>query len=368
MTRAAVCFGSPSPEHDISILTGLQATQALLPGPFDVVALYWAKSGAWYQVPAQSEASDFAEGVPRGAVPVQLITGPDGGFSTEGRRGRRTPMGIDGLVNCCHGVPGEDGTLQALLDLAGVRYTGPSQWGAALGMDKLAFAGAMHAAGVPTPPTVALSDTLESVPFEPPFIVKPRFGGSSIGIEVVDDLGTARALARSQPLLQDGAVMQPYLQGAVDLNVCVRTHPMRQLSAVERPLRGPDGRIYTYAEKYLQGGEGMASAPREMPADVPTPIEADLRTYASMVMDIAMVRSVARIDFLWSGDDILVNEINTIPGALGWYFWSYEGIPFGQLLTEMLAEAELGPTRRFRTQGADGVALRSAGSIASKLA
>ena len=368
MTRAAVCFGSPSPEHDISILTGLQAEQALSAGPVDVVALYWATNGGWYQVPSGSEAADFADGVPRGATPVQLLTGPEGGFWAEGRRGRRTKLAIDGVVNCCHGVPGEDGTLQGLLDLAGLRYTGPSARGAALGMDKLAFAGVMELAGLPTLPTVDLTADVDHLPFAPPYIVKPRFGGSSIGIHVIDDLVTATALVATQPLLAEGAVIQPYLADAVDLNISVKSYPMLALSAVERPLRAPEGRIYTYAEKYLQGREGMASAPRELPADIPTAVEADLRSHAEVVASVALVRSVARVDFLWDDDQLFVNEINTIPGALGWYFWDNEGIPFGQLLAEMLAEAELGPTRRFRTEGADGTALRSAGTIASKLA
>ena len=88
----------------------------------------------------------------------------------------------------CHGGPGEDGTLQAALDLAGVRYTGPSAAGAALGMDKLAFGGAMAAAGVPSLPRAAFTADGADPDFAGPYIVKPRFGGSSIGIEITDDL------------------------------------------------------------------------------------------------------------------------------------------------------------------------------------
>jgi len=367
MSSAAVCFGSPSPEHDISILTGLQAVHALADAGNDVVALYWAKSGDWYEVPASIEAGEFADGLPRSAEPVALATGSEGGFVKEGRRGKRTPLNISAVVNCCHGVPGEDGTLQAMFDLAGIRYTGPSQWGAAIGMDKLAFTGTMIAAGVPSLPLWLVTDDVQ-IDGPGPYIVKPRFGGSSIGIEVVDDIDTAKALARTQPLLKEGAVVQRYLTDAVDLNISVRTWPQLSLSAVEKPLRtGSDG-IYSYADKYLGGIEGMASAPRELPADIPTPVEAQLREMAAAVADLAMVRSVARIDFLWSGEDLFVNEINTIPGSLSWYFWAHEGIPIARLIAEMLQEALDGPTRRFRTDGADGTALRSVGAIASKLA
>ena len=82
------------------------------------------------------------------------------------------------------------------------------------------------------------------------------------------------------------------------------------------------GRIYTYAEKYLGGGEGLSSAPRELPADIPGEVAERIRTLAEQVAPVALVRGAPRIDFLWHGDDIWVNEINTIPGALAWYFWS----------------------------------------------
>ena len=368
MSRPAVCFGSPSPEHDISVLTGLQALHALSSAGADPLGLYWAKTGDWFEVPTGLEAIEFADGLPRAAEPIVLNTGSHGGFHKAGRRGKTQLMDIAAVVNCCHGVPGEDGTLQAQFDLAGVRYTGPSQWGAAIGMDKLAFAGAMASAGVPSLETWELSDNTD-VAGPGPFIVKPRFGGSSIGIEVVDDLDTAKALARSQPLLREGAVVQRYIADAVDLNISVKTCPERAFSVIEKPLRAPDGHIYTYVEKYLDGGtDGMASAAREMPAEVDPKIEGQLRSYANIVMDVALVRSVARIDFLLDGDELYVNEINTTPGSLSWYFWAHEGIPFAGLLQQMLVEAAAGPTRRFRTEGADGVALRSAGGMARKLA
>lgn len=368
MTSPGVCFGGPSPEHDISVLTGLQAVHALTAAGEKPVPLYWSKAGDWYRVPADAEAGDFADGLPRKAEPVILGTGSDGGFQVEGRRGKRQPLDVGAVVNCCHGGPGENGTLQSMFDLAGVRYTGPSMAGASLGMDKLAFAGAVASAGVPTLPTWALTPETK-VDFDGPLIVKPRFGGSSIGIEVVSDIDTAKALAGSQPLLQEGAVVQPYYDGSLDLNISVKTCPTFELSAVEKPLRDEGGRIYTYVEKYLAGGDqGMATAPRELPAQIDPELEGRLRSHAVTVAEVALVRSVARIDFLLVGEDLFVNEINTIPGSLSWYFWAHEGVPFATLLQQMLAEAATGPTRRFRTEGADGTALRTAGAMARKLA
>ena len=89
MTLPAVCFGSPSPEHDISILTGLQAVRALTEAGNDVIALYWSKTGNWFQVPADVEANEFADGLPRSAEPVTIY--PISERNPLGKLGRNAP-------------------------------------------------------------------------------------------------------------------------------------------------------------------------------------------------------------------------------------------------------------------------------------
>ncbi|HUQ39708.1 MAG TPA: hypothetical protein VM030_06100 [Acidimicrobiales bacterium] len=367
MPQPAVAFGGPSPEHDVSVLTGLQAVRALAAIGRPATALYWSRSADWFEVDPDLEAGDFVEGPPKGASSVRLVTGPGGGFVGSGRLGRERPVEIEAVVNCCHGGPGEDGTLQAALDLAGVAYTGPNVAGAAIGLDKLAFAGAVAAAGLPTLPRAALSADASPPGFAGPYIVKPRFGGSSIGIEVVQDWPTAQALARTSVHLRRGAMAEPYRADADDLNVAIRSHPSLELSAIERPLRTTGGApILGYADKYV-GGEGMASAPRQLPADIPDDVAAEVRRIASAVADLASLRGVARLDFLYDGTELLVNELNTIPGSLARYLWVDPPLPFGRLLTDLLDEATSRPSAHYSSAGADGSALRSAGSIASKL-
>ena len=350
MPQPAVVFGGPSPEHDVSVLTGLQAARAL----GRPLAVYWAKTGDFCEVDPALEAGDFLEGPPRKAAPVRLVAG-------EGFVGRKRPLDISAIVNCCHGGPGEDGTLQAALDLAGLRYTGPTVAGAAIGMDKLAFGNVVSAAGLPSLPRAV------GVPsFAGPYIVKPRWGGSSIGIEVAEDAETVDALLRSSAHLRGGAVVEPYLPDAVDLNVAVRTWPALELSAIEKPLRSTGSGILGFADKYLVGGsEGMASAPRELPADIPAALEKQVREAAGVVAELSGARGVARIDFLLDGERLYVNEINTVPGSLARYLWP--GLSFEQLLRDLLDEAEQRPTHHYTTAGADGTALRSAGTIAGKL-
>jgi D-alanine-D-alanine ligase len=353
MSQPAVIFGGPSPEHDVSILTGLQAARAL----GDAVAVYWAKNGDFFEVDPGLEGSDFVDGVPRKSPELRLAAGE--GFVKKRR------LDIAAAVNCCHGGPGEDGTLQGMLDIAGVRYTGPNVAGAAVGMDKLAFGDVCAGAGLPTLPRLAL--TPDAAPqFDGPYIVKPRFGGSSIGISVVADADTARALLQSDQHLRAGAVIEPFRDDAADVNVAVRTWPTLQLSAIEKPVRQEGSAILGYADKYV-GGEGMVSAPRELPAQLDPVVEKAVKDAAERIAGLAGVRGVARIDFLLAGSDVYVNEINTIPGSLAKYLWVDPPIPFEQLLRDMLEEAVRRPTFHWTTAGADGTALRSAGSIAGKL-
>ena len=382
MSRVAVCFGGPSPEHDISVLTGLQASHCLAELGENPLALYWARNGDWFEVPATIEAPAFADGLPADAKPVDLLTGDAGGFFYTSRRIRRTPLDVDVVLNCCHGAPGEDGTLQAAFDMAGIHYSGPSHAGAALGMDKFAFTSVIAAAGLPTLPLWVVDDELElndqTAPLaKGPLIVKPRFGGSSIGIEIVEDLATAKALTSSAVALAEGAVVQPYLADSVDLNVSVLAWPTLRLSAIERPLRteGEDQisrSIYSYADKYLRGTQGMASSARELPAQLPAAIEGAVIDAATKAAGLVLARSVSRLDFLWDGSDnpkgLYINEINTIPGSLSWYFWTQQGVTFGELLHNLISEAQANPERRFRTDGADGTALRNVSNISSKLA
>ena len=358
MGQPGVIFGGPSSEHDVSILTALPAARTLP----DATAIYWSKTGDFFEVDTSLEAKDFLDGAPRRSTPLRLVAG-------EGFVAKRRSLSLAGLVNCCHGGPGEDGTLQAALDVARIAYTGPSAAGAALGMDKLAFGTVMTAAGLPSLPRALLRPGAK-LQFAGPYIVKPRFGGSSIGIEVVEDAATALALLGSSPHLRAGAVVEPYLGNVADLEVAARRYPEVQLSAVARALpagASSGSAIYGYADKYL-GGEGMASAPRELPARLPAKLEARLREMAKAVAEVAGVRGVARVDFLADGEKLYVNEINTVPGSLARYLWVGEHeVPFARLLEDMLAEARERPSHAWTTVGADGSALRAAGSIAGKL-
>ena len=337
MTAIGVVFGGPSPEHDISILTGLQAARALHDDGAQVTCLYWTKTGQWKRVPATTEAAAFLEPSIDGSVDLDLRV--PGGF-VEPKRLRDTPVELDAVLNCCHGGPGEDGTLAGLLLLAGLKVSGPRPQAAALAMDKLATAAAARMAGVPVIETAAVTDDATTTLPATPWVAKPRFGGSSIGVEAgVDDLDTVRALGRTGAG-RAGMIVQPFLEGWIDLNIAVRTHPTVQLSQIERPIRA-DNAVYNYQDKYLTGGQGMDAAPRELPADIPAKIADTIREYAALLVPALDLSGAPRIDFLWDGaDEVVLCEVNSIPGAWGNHLWQATDVPRLQLYRDLLAEAQ----------------------------
>ncbi len=364
-----VLFGGPSPEHDISILTGLLALRELHRGRGEAVGIYWTKAGDFFQVASASEAEAFLEGVPKGSSELSLRLGAEGGFfAAGGRLSKERRLDLHVLIMATHGGPGEDGTIQAALDLAGIAYSGPSVAGAAIGMDKWAFSSLVAQAGLTSLPRALLTHDTTEVGFDGPYILKPRFGGSSIGIDVVADLTTAKARLVTNVHLARGCVVEPFRADLTDVQIAVRTFPRVELSAIEKPLRrAPDAEILDYRDKYV-GGEGMVSAPRELPAQLPAGQSDALEAAARRIVDIALVRGVARIDFLANESELYVNEVNTIPGSLSKHLFVTPPLAFSQLLDDLATEALERPAHRYSAAGADGLVLRSASSISSKLA
>jgi D-alanine-D-alanine ligase len=368
--RWAVVFGGPSPEHEISILTGLQSERALTRAGQQVTCLYWAPTGGWFLVPNGTEARDYLDGAPSAAKPVEIRVGADPGLFVKGRL-RAERLEIDAALSCLHGGMGEGGGFVALFTLLGVPTTGSTLYASAVGMDKLAFGGLMLAGGIPTLPRVGLEPDVEPG-FAGPYIVKPRFGGSSIGIEIVEDVAAARAVARANVHLRGGAVVEPFRRDLVDLNISFRTGPSLAVSDVERPLRSAEAGVLSYADKYLVGAStesaGMASTPRELPAKVPEKVTCRIEALARRVAAVTLLTGIIRVDFLYdpATQNVFVNEVNSVPGAMALHLWASR-TPAAQVLTDALVEARDAGVPATASGFGSGAALRAAGGIAGKL-
>ena len=359
----AIVFGGPSPEHDISILTGLLCERVLRGAGHDVAPLYWTRTGDWVLCPAGSEAKDFLEGAPKAGTKLEVSLGAGFQLPKKGL-GAAKPLVLDAALNCCHGGAGENGGLNSVFDQLRIPLTGGPAALAALGMDKLAFGAVLRSSGLPTLPRVALG--AENVPFDGPYIVKPRFGGSSIGIEVVEDVDTARALARTSVHLRQGVVLEPFSKGAVDLNMAYSTYPSLRTSLLEKPLApSKEEGIFSYGQKYLQT-DGLVGAARELPAQVPDAVTKEAERLTAAVLEVTGLKGLGRLDFLLVDDVLHVNEVNTIPGSMSLYLWPKQ-IPAAELLMGAVEEAQRSFNVASPAPFEPGAALRAAGGMAGKL-
>ena len=233
----------------------------------------------------------------------------------------------------------------------------------------------MVAAGLPDlAPGGPRRPTTDDVGFEGPYIVKPRFGGSSIGIEVVEDLATARALLGTACTCAAGAVLEPFRPDLFDVQVALRRWP-DDAGVGHRappPVAGPgrrDGGRDPGLHRQVRGRRGHGQrAPRASGRSARRRWPTSVRRAARRIGELALVRGVARIDFLTDGDELVVNEINTIPGSLARYLWIDPVVPFARLLDGHDRRGGGRPTARYSAAGADGLVLRGASSIAAKLA
>ena len=293
MIRVALLFGGASSEHDVSCASALGVASALDPAAYEVVLIGADRAGRWHRVGSIDELRHPA---------------------TEGTRLPELD-GIDVVFPVLHGLNGEDGTLQGLLELAGVPYVGCGVLASALAMDKARTAVVLAAAGVPTVPGVALTvrdDAHAATAHLPwPRFVKPNRAGSSIGVQRVEhpaelDAAVAQALTHDRTVL-----VQPAMTGdEIDVGVLQLPGGTLTTGALLRVRPAEDAAFFDFAAKYTVGGAAF-----EVPARVSPEVEARLRDLALRAFAALDCAGLARVDFFVTHDgEVCVNEVNTLPG------------------------------------------------------
>ena len=367
MTVVGVFFGGRSVEHEVSVLTAMQVIAAL-PEPLTAVPVYIAKSGAWYTGEALRSVDSFrdVDGLLAGATRVTLRPEPDaaGALLDVGPRrglrggGERVVARIDVALPLVHGSSGEDGTLPGLFELAGMAYCGSGVAACAVSMDKRLAKRLFRTAGLRV-----VEDELvdrdawrdrEAVVaaiasrFGFPIYIKPLSLGSSIGVSRVTSRAQLEDAIELALRYDTRCLAEPEQEGAVEINCAVlgRGGDVRA-SACEQPKAGG---LLSYEDKYLQkggvkGGAGGAKhGPRRtIPAPLPDATTRRVQEAAMAAFRAVGAEGVARVDFLvrpGGGDgDVVVNEINTVPGSLSFYLWEPLGMTFADLLTRLVALA-----------------------------
>jgi D-alanine-D-alanine ligase len=358
-----VAFGGRSVEHDVSIITGLQAL-GVLSERHAPVPIYIARSGRWYTGEALRELSVYQQdGEDPDAEEVHfdlhngrlLGAAPSGGGgllrsrrSSGGRSGQS--IELDVVVLATHGTQGEDGCLQGALELARLPYVGPPVGAAAAAMDKVTTKAVLAQAGLPALEYLALrreqweqdgpavcARVRERFPF--PLYVKPASLGSSVGVSRCasgDELADALELAFE---LDRACLVEPAVEDGIEVNCAVVGRPgvEPRASLCEQPVAAES--FLSFEDKYMSDGkgEGMKGAQRLIPAPIADDLTARVQDLARRSFTAFGCGGVTRVDFLVGADgQVYINELNTIPGSFSFYLWEPAGLPFVNLMDELI--------------------------------
>ncbi len=369
-TNVAVIFGGKSVEHEVSVISGLQAFRALDRSKFDAIPLYITKNNEFYTGDNLGDIAAFKDIPAALAQAVRVLPVPIDGGRVQLLRyplrkfGNNVVAEIDVALPVVHGTNVEDGTLMGYLEMLGLPYAGCDVMSAAIGMDKFLMKGALKQAGVPVLGAISftgrdyvagadlvLSGIEKAMGY--PVIVKPVNLGSSVGISKAVDRASLEDALNTAFGFAPNVLVEPAIQPLREINCAVigDTYKARA-SACEQPF-GNDA-ILSFADKYQSGGSkdagsktgtgsktaggGMSSLQRQCPADLPPEVTEKVQALAVKTFRALGCSGVARIDFLNNPetDEWWVNEINTIPGSLAFYLFEAAGTPFKDLLTEMI--------------------------------
>jgi D-alanine-D-alanine ligase len=386
-----VAFGGVSPEHEVSVISALQAVENLDRGKYRAVPVYIAKSGEWFTGEGLFEIERYRDldAVMRRATPAHLEQAEGRGAYLVERGGARGRTRLDVMFLGLHGGTGENGSLQGLCETFGLPYTGSGVFGSSLGMDKVVTKMLCRQQEVPVVDWVwfregdwagreeAWMDRIEAE-LGYPCVVKPARLGSSIGISFARDRhgldrGIEEALRYDEKVVVERAVQK---LREINCSVLGDVHHA-EASVLEEPVRTEGEELLTFAEKYQRGGqagqkggrgaprraakaprsEGMASLDRMIPAPLSEEETEAIRALGVRVFQLFECAGVARIDFMIDDatGQVYFNEINTIPGSFSFYLWDPAGVPFPALLDRLISLAldrhrrEAGRIRTYET-------------------
>lgn len=352
-----VAFGGVSPEHEVSVLSAMQAISAFGDTEYNIVPLYITKSGRWLTGEYLLELEHYKDldrvqeiGIPctfshdELGKPVLLETKKRGLFSSPEKHSIYT------VFPAFHGSEGENGSFQGVCEMYNVPYAGSGVFASSLGMDKVKAKELCLAHNIPVVESVNffepgweehqdnILDNIEELGY--PVIVKPVNLGSSIGVmktgsreKLIDAVETAFRFDAN--LLVEKAIAP-----LMEINCSVLGDPEEAKPSVcERPLTKEE--TLSFEDKYQSeeaGSKGMASADRVIPADISDELTSRIQDLAVRIFKEFRASGVARLDFLVNADttEVYFNEINTIPGSFSFYLWDKSGINITELMVELV--------------------------------
>lgn len=357
--QVGVVFGGRSVEHDVSVVTAHQA-MAVLGERHEVVPLYVTREGRWLSAPGLNDLEVY-RAKRWDAVGEQVSVVPGEGLSVAGGRLRGSrSLPLEVVVCAIHGTNGEDGTVQGLLEMADLPYTGSNVTASAVGMDKRVMKDVFRAAGLPTVPHVEV-DVAEldgdqqavvariEAGVGYPLFVKPVHAGSSVGIAKGRDAGSLVEALDVARRYDTRLLAEKSMEGCLEINCAVLGGGSREprVSVCEQPVAWQE--FLSFDDKYMRGGkgggsgkgEGMASLDRRIPAPISDELTKQVQTNAEAAFTSIGASGVARVDSFVdeSTGETWLMEINTMPGSFAFYLWEATGLAFVDLMDELLSIA-----------------------------
>lgn len=365
--RVGVAFGGRSVEHDVSIITGLQALEVLTER-HEPVPIYIARSGRWYTGQELSDLTTYQSdhGQPGDATPSdragqdldaqeihfdlhrgKLLAAREASFL---RSRKPAEIELDAVVIATHGTQGEDGCLQGALELAQLPYVGPPVGAAAAAMDKVTTKAILAAAGLPKLDHLALrreqfeqdpaaAHTRVTASLGLPVYVKPASLGSSVGVSRCQSLQELTEALTLGFELDRVCLIEQAVEEGIEINCAVLGRPgvEPKVSVCEQPLLETE--FLSFEDKYMKGekGEGMKGSRRLIPAPIDASLTDRIQGLAKDAFRAFGCAGVTRVDFLLDArENVYVNELNTVPGSFSFYLWEPTGLPFVELMDELL--------------------------------
>ncbi len=348
-TNVGVIFGGKSVEHEISIISAVEAMGYLDPNKYQVIPIYIDKDNNWWTGMHLKDILNYRDIalVKRYAKKVALIK--------DGKRIVLQSLGlfkkdlyvIDIVMPIGHGSFMEDGSLQGYLNMLGIPYTGPGVLGAALGQDKVYMKEILDYNHIPITNYVWFDNKMFDVnkkeiiekisKLKYPLYVKPSSLGSSIGITKIETESALIPAIKNAFKYDKRVLVEEAIKNVKEVNISVLGDNNKQeVSGIEEI--NCDGEFYSFKEKYVENYSKSVINARKTKPLLSKEMQEDLKKYAKETFRLLNARGVARIDFLIDekSKSIYVNEINTIPGSLSGYLWLEKKKPQQELLDDLI--------------------------------
>lgn len=362
--NVAVIFGCSSVEHEISIISAVQAMHSFDREKYNVIPLYFSKNGEIYTGDNLFDIEKFKNLTTLlASLRKVALVKTDGKAVVKYLDTRRfhkdADIPVDVAFPIVHGTNCEDGSISGYLEVLGLPYVGCDVLSAAIGMDKKVFKDILKSNNIPTLDCISFtrreySESEDSIieklekEIGYPMIVKPVNLGSSVGISKAENNGELRSAITLSCTFSERTLVEKAVKNLREINCSVVGNAdSQEASVLEEPIM--HDKILSYDDKYRGenrsksgGSKGMASLGRKLPADLSPEKTAEIQEIAKRTFKAFGANGVCRIDFLLDTDDndkVYVNEANTIPGSLSFYLWEASGVKYKDLIDKLISLA-----------------------------